>query len=127
MIRTKSIYEPKANEDGFRVLVTRYYPRGVKKSNFDQWVRGLSPNPELLKIYKSGEISWDKFESKFRNQMDANHQCIEMIQTLAHLATIENVTLLCYEKNGNPCHRYLVEELIQNKMSQIPELLTKAS
>jgi len=127
LIRTKSIYEPKDSEDGFRVLITRYYPRGVKKSNFDQWIRGLSPNPELLKFYKSGEIDWKEFENKFRNQMDSNHQCKEMIQTLAHLATIENVTLLCYEKNGNPCHRYMIEGFVQEHMEQPQKILTKFS
>jgi len=114
LIKTKSIYEPKEKKDGFRVLITQYYPRGIKKSHFDQWIRGLSPDPKLVKPYKSGKISWNQLEKKFRIQINSNYQCKEMIQTLAHISAIENVTLLCYEKKGEPCHRYLIAELIQN-------------
>lgn len=114
LIKTKSIYDSKEKNDGFRVLITRYYPRGIKKSHFDQWIRGLSPKPELVKYYKSGKISWSQLEKKFRTQLNSNNQSIEMIQTLAHLAKIENVTLLCYEKKEDPCHRHVVAELIRN-------------
>jgi uncharacterized protein YeaO (DUF488 family) len=50
VIKTKSIYEPdEENNDGIRVLITRYYPRGVRKDKFDCWIRELSPSRDLLK------------------------------------------------------------------------------
>ena len=36
MIRTKSIYDPKEESDGIRILITRYWPRGIKKEHFDK-------------------------------------------------------------------------------------------
>lgn len=34
MIKTKSIYDPKEENDGIRILITRYWPRGIKKRTF---------------------------------------------------------------------------------------------
>ncbi|MDO8426868.1 MAG: DUF488 family protein [Deltaproteobacteria bacterium] len=54
LVKTKSIYDPPTKDDGLRVLVTRYWPRGVKKEEQDFWLRGMGPIPELIKAWKSG-------------------------------------------------------------------------
>ena len=43
MIKAKSNYEPKNKDDGYRILLTMYYPSGRKKTHFDIWVRELAP------------------------------------------------------------------------------------
>lgn len=114
MIKTKSIYKPVEKEDGLRVLITRYYPRGVKKEKYDIWVRELAPSAELLKKYKNSEIKWNDFTisllAELRNSIDSL-EAIRALQTKGHM---ENVTLLCYEKDGEPCHRHLVRDLIED-------------
>ena len=114
MIKTKSIYEPKSKGDGLRVLITRYYPRGVKKEHFDEWRRELAPSRELLKCYKNGEINWKKFEKKFLKQMN-EQDSKKTIKTLANMAKNNSVTLLCYEKKESNCHRYLIHDLVLNQ------------
>ncbi|MDA4115494.1 MAG: DUF488 family protein [Thaumarchaeota archaeon] len=111
-MKTKSIYEPADPGDGFRVLITRYYPRGVKKDRFDRWEKALSPSRELLAAYRSGEKSWDQFKRAFLSEMKASPESAEAIRALSPLAKAQDVTLLCYEKAGLNCHRYLVAELL---------------
>ncbi|MBM3910161.1 MAG: DUF488 family protein [Thaumarchaeota archaeon] len=115
MIKTKSIYEPKSKDDGLRVLITRYYPRGVKKEHFDEWKRELAPSRELLKSYKIGEITWKQFEREFLKQMNGQDST-KMIQRLSHIAKNNSVTLLCYEKKENNCHRHLIHDLVLNQI-----------
>lgn len=117
-VRTKSIFQPTEGEDGYRILITRFYPRGVRKEKFDEWVYVLSPAPELLFAYKQGKIKWDTFAHEFLNQLRDEAECLEAIQTLHDLSKNEDITLLCFEKDGNPCHRHLVRDIIEN-----PELL----
>jgi uncharacterized protein YeaO (DUF488 family) len=76
-LRTKSIYEPREESDGVRVLVTRFYPRGVKRERFDRWTRELSPSRELLRAYRAREKSWEEFRSEFVAELRANpeHGC----------------------------------------------------
>lgn len=113
MIKTKSIYKPVEEEDGLRVLITRWYPRGIKREKHDIWVRELAPSAELLKKYKNSEIKWADFStlllSEFRNNVDS----IEAIYALQTKDNMENITLLCHEKDGEPCHRHIVKNLIE--------------
>jgi uncharacterized protein YeaO (DUF488 family) len=111
-VKTKSIYEPAEPGDGLRVLITRYYPRGVKKDRFDRWIRALSPSRELLSGYRSGEKDWDEFKGSFLSEMMADPESIEALSKMATLGRDNDVTLLCYEKAGLPCHRYVVQEVL---------------
>jgi uncharacterized protein YeaO (DUF488 family) len=118
-VKTKSIYEPADPGDGVRMLITRYYPRGVKKDRFDRWEKALSPSRELLAAYRSGEKSWDQFKKAFLSEMEASPESTEALRSLALLAKAQDVTLLCYEKAGLNCHRYLVAEILS-----IPDVLS---
>lgn len=117
-VKAKSIYKQAEKGDGIRALITRYYPRGVKSNHFDAWIRELSPSAALLKRYKEGKIQWNDFEiallSEFRESMDS----IESIYMLHDLSRKKDITLLCYEKDDQPCHRHLVRELVES-----PQLL----
>jgi uncharacterized protein YeaO (DUF488 family) len=118
-LRSKSIYEAKEKSDGVRVLITRFYPRGIKKSHFDLWLRHASPEPALLKKYKSNQIDWKEFSRDFRKQMRNSEESKKEIQELVELLGREkDVTLLCYEKEGLNCHRYLVKAIVENKIKR---------
>ena len=49
MINLKRAYEKPSREDGFRVLVERLWPRGVKKEALalDLWLKDIAPSTEL--------------------------------------------------------------------------------
>jgi uncharacterized protein YeaO (DUF488 family) len=119
-LRTKSIYEPRGESDGTRVLVTRFYPRGVKRERFDRWTRELSPSRELLRTYRAKEKSWDVFRSEFIAELKANPSSMAAIRALRSESRKGDVTLLCYERSGLPCHRYVVAELVKEQKKRHP-------
>ena len=82
MIKTKSIYEPDEKDDGIRVLITRYYPRGIRKGKFDCWNKELSPSGNLLKNYRQGNYNWEEFKSAFLSEMKNNKESLETIHAL---------------------------------------------
>ena len=45
-VRLKRAYERPAASDGYRVLIDRLWPRGVKRadSRLDEWARELAPS-----------------------------------------------------------------------------------
>ena len=114
-IKTKSIYEPKDSKDGLRVLVTRYYPRGVKKDRFDRWEKELSPSVLLLRAYKDGKKTWEELSSGFLAEVEANPAALEALSRLRKESRKGTVTLLCYEKARDPCHRTIVADLIKRR------------
>ena len=113
MIKTKSIYKPVEKEDGLRVLITRWHPRGVRREKYDIWVRELAPSAELLKKYKNSEIKWADFSKSLLSELQDNTDSIEAIHALQTKGDMENITLLCHEKDGEPCHRHMVKNLIE--------------
>lgn len=115
MIKTKSIYHPKDNkEDGLRVLITRFYPRGVKKTHFEIWMRELAPSKKLLNEYKTNKKTWNQFIKDFKSELQANKDSLQAIKDLSFKAKSNDVTLLCFEKDNTPCHRHLLKKIIQN-------------
>ena len=55
MVRIKRAYEPAATGDGFRVLVERLWPRGVRKVDvhLDAWLKDVAPTHELRRWPRS--------------------------------------------------------------------------
>ena len=113
MIRTKSIYAERGDTDGLRVLVTRHYPRGVKRSHFDAWYKDLAPSAGLLKSYRGGAIQWDAFMIKYKSEID-DAWSLGIISWLHLLSAKSDITLLCYERDGEPCHRHILREAIDS-------------
>ncbi|MHB8568104.1 MAG: DUF488 domain-containing protein [Nitrososphaerales archaeon] len=114
-VKTKSIYEKREDSDGIRVLVSRFYPRGVKRSHFDSWIRDASPEANLLKDYRNKLINWRVFSTKFRRQLKSSQSSKEAIERIAKWSKSETVTLLCYEKEGEKCHRHIVKSIVDRK------------
>ena len=114
MIKTKSIYANAEESDGKRILITRWYPRGVKKCKYDEWIRDLSPSADLLKKYKDGKIEWDEFIQLLEKEFKENEKFPAIIDRLRQLSINETITLLCYEPSGSNCHRHMVKNIISH-------------
>jgi uncharacterized protein YeaO (DUF488 family) len=71
MIKIKRIYEPPSPDDGYRVLVDRLWPRGVKReaAGIDAWLKALAPSTELWRWFDTGGASWPEFESRYRAEL----------------------------------------------------------
>ena len=116
MIGTKSVYDPVEKSDGERILVTRYWPRGVSKQKIrlSEWRRDLAPSVELLKAWKAGQISWKEYEDRYRSEMSEQE---EEIQKLTTEAAKGRISLLCFEKEQDPhCHRHLLKRMIEARL-----------
>ena len=71
---------------------------------------------DLLKAYKSESITWGELSKRFRKQLSSSEDSKEAIEQLVDLATKEDITLLCYEKEGLNCHRNIVKSVVEGKM-----------
>ena len=78
MIRTKSSYKPVC--DGLRILITRFYPRGVKRESCGVWMRSLTPSAGLLGLYKNSKIGWSEFEARLLSELRSNASSAEAVR-----------------------------------------------
>jgi len=84
MIKLKRAYEPAHQEDGFRVLVERLWPRGITKeaAMLDAWLKEAAPSPELRKWYSHEISKWEEFESRYRKELEDNPEAVRQVRSL---------------------------------------------
>jgi uncharacterized protein YeaO (DUF488 family) len=119
MIRTASVYDPPADKDGLRVLIMRYWPRGVRRERVDVWLKDAAPSRELLQAYTHQGLGWDKFEEGYRAEMEQDRPHV-----LEQLRDLERehgtLTLLCHERipPHEHCHRHTLQGLLARSTSR---------
>ncbi len=110
-IRLKRIYEPASEEDGYRVLSTRYWPRGIPKSRVDEYTTKTAPSRALLREFKHEGLSWEDYVPRYLDEM-RSEDAISAIERLATMAKSDRITLMCICEDENLCHRSLLRDLI---------------
>ena len=93
IVRIKRIYEPAAGGDGFRVLVDRLWPRGVKRedAHVDLWAKTVAPTTDLRKWFGHDPARFDAFRSRCLAELDDN---VEVLQDVIQRAGEADITLL---------------------------------
>jgi uncharacterized protein YeaO (DUF488 family) len=125
MLRTRRWCDPAEPGDGFRVLISRYRPRGVRAADetWSGFMPQLGPSKGLhAAVYgKPGAIAidWTTYAERYREEMRAQ---TFWIHNLAELhARGESVTLLCSSACTDEarCHRSLLRALIEAEAERI--------
>ena len=80
----KRAYDKPASTDGYRVLVDRLWPRGIKKSDLqiDEWLRDVGPSNELRQWFDHDPTKFDEFTRRYREELGRN-QALAQLQSLA--------------------------------------------
>jgi uncharacterized protein YeaO (DUF488 family) len=84
MIRIKRIYEQVAEEDGFRILVDRLWPRGLskEKAKVDLWMKEVAPSGELRKWFSHDPAKWAEFKKKYEKELVAKQPLLKEIRRM---------------------------------------------
>ncbi|HSQ27238.1 MAG TPA: DUF488 domain-containing protein [Anaerolineales bacterium] len=79
MIKLKRVYEPVEDDDGWRVLVERLWPRGIskEKASLDEWMKEISPSPVLRKWYAHDVEKWMDFKQKYIEELSQKSELVE--------------------------------------------------
>jgi uncharacterized protein YeaO (DUF488 family) len=121
-IKTRRWNDPAEADDGFRLLICRYRPRGVRKEDetWDSWLKDLGPSRELHAAYygKHGApLGWAEYRERYLDEMKAQAEYIDELASL--LEEGKTVTLLCSSAcvDAERCHRTLLKGLIEQRLA----------
>ena len=81
----KTPYDKPSPADGKRILVMRLWPRGVRKTSIDLWMKDVATSRELIKEWKAGKITWVKFKPRYLSDMKGELQK-ELVREIAGYA-----------------------------------------
>jgi uncharacterized protein YeaO (DUF488 family) len=103
MIQLKRAYEKPSPEDGFRVLVERFWPRSLdeKHAKLDLWMKEVAPSTELHQQFGEDPDPerWEEFQRLYRNELKDKHKSIKMLERKS-----EEGTLTLVHAAHNPDH-----------------------
>ncbi|HEY8962579.1 MAG TPA: DUF488 family protein [Luteolibacter sp.] len=128
MVKTKSTEDPISSGDGLRLFVTRYWPRGHRREECDEWIPSLAPSEALLHRFQNGEIDWRQFEREYRSEMlkgysDESGRNGRMpnsgqkyfLRLLRKIAEKKTITLICTcPPDAVHCHRLILREWLSS-------------
>ena len=113
MIKLKRIYEKPEENDGFRLLVDRLWPRGLnkQKTKIDLWLKDIAPSDNLRKWFSHDPKKWKGFKSKYEKELENN----PLLQKIKQLENENKIITFLYsakdEKHNNAVALY---EILMN-------------
>ena len=79
-VRIKRVYEDFSETDGYRVLVDKLWPRGMKKEwlKYDYWAKDITPSSTLRRwFHEDIPGHWEDFVIQYQKELDASVPLLE--------------------------------------------------
>jgi uncharacterized protein YeaO (DUF488 family) len=118
-VRTRRWNDPAEPGDGARILIARYRPRGVRRTDetWDEWWPDLGPSKALhaAAYGKDGPaLAWSAYRDRFLAEIAEDPGRFYLRALAERVGRGEAVTLLCSSACVDPdrCHRTIVRGLI---------------
>ena len=101
-LKIKRVYEEVAESDGFRILVDRLWPRGMKKesAHIDLWLKIIAPSPDLRKWFCHDPKLFPTFKIKYLEELKTDPEKLEAIEEVKKRLQEGDVTLVYGAKDS---------------------------
>lgn len=115
MLKIKRVYEKPAKDDGWRVLVDRLWPRGMKKesAHIDVWMKEVAPTDALRKWFAHDPAKWNEFQKRYRGELSKVKDSVAELKTMA--ARHKDLTLLFGAKDQTHNQAVVLLEILKNR------------
>lgn len=117
MWKIKRIYIPAEDDDGYRVLIDRLWPRGISKTDakLNEWLKDIAPSSELRKWFHHNPDLYTVFSEAYLKELQQGAQQ-QACKHLKRIAATQIVTLLYGARDPQINHaRVLLAYLTSNK------------
>lgn len=116
-LAVRRVYDAYEETDGYRILVDRLWPRGIKKENarLDEWNKDIAPSNELRKWYGHDPEKYAGFSARYTEELNGNAEAAAFAQHVQELLKEGNVTLLYSAKTKENNAAVLAQWLEEKK------------
>lgn len=117
MIKIKRVYEEPDENDGFRILVDRLWPRGVtkEKAKLDLWLKNIAPSNELRKWFGHDLKRWQGFYEQFVEELQDRKELLDFIKEKGKNGT---VTLIFAGRDVLHNEAVILKEILDSQTGQ---------
>ena len=112
-VKIKRVYEEPSEDDGYRILVDRLWPRGMKKEQafLDEWNKNIAPSTELRKWFHHKKEFFDDFAERYREELSQQQEELKRIKAIGKNRP---VTLLYAAKDPAVNHAVVLREILKD-------------
>ncbi|WP_424899349.1 DUF488 domain-containing protein [Trichococcus sp.] len=116
-LKMKRIYEAPAEADGFRILVDRLWPRGVKKeiAQLDAWLKDSAPSPDLRKWFDHEPDKFAAFKERYEEELLTNPQTAAAVAEIMKQLEAADVTLVYAARDPEINHVVVLRDFIETQ------------
>lgn len=114
-IKLKRAYDEIEKDDGFRVLVDKLWPRGIKKEDlgYDAWEKEISPSSKIRKEFGHEKEKFNDFRKKYLHELAENDKADDFVKDVKKELQKQNVTLLYGAKDRENNQAVVLREWLQ--------------
>lgn len=111
-IQIKRVYDVASTTDGYRVLVDRLWPRGLKKSKvtLDEWCKEIAPTTELRKWFGHKPENFKRFSELYKVELKVKS---EELKRLKSISLKQTLTLLYAAKDEKFNHAVVLRNVLK--------------
>lgn len=112
-IAIKRAYPAPTESDGYRILVDRLWPRGLKKeaAHVDLWLKDIAPSPSLRTWFGHDPARFAEFQRRYTAELKANAEAVaQMDRILAQTP----VTLVYAAKDETHNHAVVLKAFLDS-------------
>ncbi|MCD7898638.1 MAG: DUF488 family protein [Bacteroides sp.] len=116
-VKIKRVYEDVERSDGYRVLIDKLWPRGVKKEelSYSYWAKNIAPSTPLRKWFHEDEdANWAEFEKRYIQELSTSPAFKSFVDQIRGKKT---VTLLFASKNAAENHALVLQHYLEKVLS----------
>ncbi|QDU07738.1 DUF488 domain-containing protein [Gimesia aquarii] len=109
----KRIYDEPDDNDGYRILIDRLWPRGITKAKakIDLWPKDFTPSTDLRKWFHANSSLYDEFVVRYLQELE--EQRAEIEQTIESIAQ-PTITLVTSVKEPEQSHAVVLQQFLIN-------------
>lgn len=112
-LKIKRVYDEVANNDGYRLLVDKIWPRGVSKEDaqLDEWNKDLAPSDDLRKWFDHDKEKFDEFTKRYKKELEEQQEDLKRIK---EMAKDKRVCLLYGAKDEEHNQAVVLKEILED-------------
>lgn len=120
-IKIKRVYEKPEADDGYRVLVDKLWPRGIRKADlpYDYWAKELTPSTVARKAFGHKAENFDAFKERYLGELNTSDEaraCAQQLEENAMHAGDSTITLLYAARDPKINHAVILREWLEEQM-----------
>jgi uncharacterized protein YeaO (DUF488 family) len=114
IVKVKRAYDAPSDNDGYRILVDRLWPRGLSKDKaaVDLWLREIAPSTELRRWFAHDQERWLEFRRRYFAELEGRGDLVAEVRDHARAGI---VTLLFGAKDEEHNQAVALKAFLQVK------------